>query len=96
MELKNKGDHALERLPQLVGEVVSVWIGESIRKSFSPAISVSGVLEKHSENEQYRVLVSDGTYTYFEPRNIAAIAEYSDGSIYGDGSIAVIQLKLEV
>lgn len=83
-----------ERLALLIGEKVTVWTGLSIRNSFESQISVCGYLEKHPESNDYRIVLSDGTYTYFQPINVYMISVKKAG--FQDGSKAVVELKFGV
>jgi hypothetical protein len=83
-----------DELVRLVREKqrASVWTGKGERKDFDTAISVSGVLESRLGHSEFRVLLSEGTYTYFKPEDVVVIGVRYNG--FRDGSTAVIRLTM--
>lgn len=66
------------------------------RDGFHTQISVEGLLQKHPDKNEYRVLASDGTFAYFTPPYIdhvlsASSPEWNTRS----GSVAVVFLKFQ-
>ena len=87
---------ASEFLDQHVGKKVSVWWGSSSsneRNSFSTSLSVNGCLEKNADRNQYRILVSEGTYAYFSSNDVQSCSKYGGDKKFKDGAEAVIKLK---
>ena len=84
-------ESAKKRLNKLVSKPVTVWVGRHLqRKNFDTAISVCGILEKHPNNNAYRVVFSEGIYSYFEPSDVELIV--NNPTKFKDGSIAVIKI----
>ena len=78
---------------QLVGKVVTVFTSEDERRNtFGPALSVNGMLEYFLPRDTFRIVVSNGIYTYFYYENVVKVT--SNPSKFKDGSIAVIKIKL--
>lgn len=63
--------------PHLIGEEVTVSTSSipMKRDGFHGQMSIEGRLEKLADRDQYRVLVTDGNFTYFEPSDVAAVLE---------------------
>ena len=78
-------------LKQLEDSIVSVWAGKGRRNTFETGLSVSGKLERHkSKSDQYRVIVSDGNYTYFTVEDVVSVGVKNNG--FSDGAAAVIEI----
>tara|TARA_R110000782_G_scaffold182052_1_gene272267 strand:+ start:95 stop:364 length:270 start_codon:yes stop_codon:yes gene_type:complete len=89
MEIKE----AKEFIKGMVGEQVTIWYG-TVRASFETQISIAGKLEKHPESDDYRIVINDGTYTYFKPTDIIMGGSYTDKT-FKDGSKAVFQIEIK-
>jgi hypothetical protein len=63
------------------------------RDGFHTQISVQGRLEKHPDDDAYRVVWEDSTYAYFKPEDVEAIVS-GDGWATRTGSTCVIYLKI--
>ena len=48
------------------------------RNTFDTQICIQGVLEKHPNNGQYRVLVNKDTYTYFDKDDVLECVWHPD------------------
>jgi hypothetical protein len=59
----------------LVGRDVTVCISEKplSRSDFHLQISVEGELEKRTGLQEYRVVMSDGTFAYFGAKDVGAV-----------------------
>lgn len=79
-------------LEGLVNQTVSVWAGVSeARKDFDTAICVNGKLEQHgAQREKFRVVVTDGTYTYFTTSDVVRVINHP--LTFKDGSRAVVKI----
>lgn len=65
---------------KLEGSEITVAITKTGKRSgFETQMSVQGVLEKHTDRDEYRVMVSDSTYTYFRPEDVLNVVEISTG-----------------
>lgn len=84
-----------QELEAYVGKQITVWQGRSIRNSFDTHISICGILEKHPENKQCRVLVNTGTYTYFQPENVVEYGHYKNHEKFKDGSVMVVRISTD-
>ena len=83
-------------LSEYEGETVSVYCGEFPRsEGFPTGISVNGKLEYNPERNQYRVLVENGSYSYFTEDDVVQIRAGEDYE-FKDGGKAVIFLDLEM
>lgn len=90
--INNQGIEAL--LNELIGETVSVWTGENQdRRKFDPSISITGKLEKHPEEDRFRVVLSEGCYCYFKPPNVMTVAKHPER--FKDGAKAVIRISID-
>ena len=85
---------AEEVIRKHIGEQVSVFVGASEdRRGFEMAISVSGILEIHPDYQNnYRVLINKGTYSYFDTEDVDSITYKDTG--FKDGSKLVIRLSI--
>jgi hypothetical protein len=75
------------------GEQVSVYCGDADRSTFNASISITGKLEQKGVNN-FRVLVNEGTYTYFTDDDVERIVKRPDGDKFKDGSVAVIRITI--
>jgi len=68
-------------LTEMVGEVVSVtWTRVALKSNgFHTQVCLRGKLEVHPNKAQYRVLLSEDSYAYFEPSDVMAIVPFSKG-----------------
>ena len=89
-ELMKDADH----LPELVRHPVTVFQGHWPRNEFAPGISICGKLEKHPNKEQYRVMLGEGLYTYFDKENVLTIVVRPEGYQSLDGTAAVIFVSI--
>lgn len=88
-------DHiTVEQITEYVGKQITVWSGKTIRNSFDTQLSVAGILEKHSENPQCRVLINTGSYTYFMPADVIEFGHYAAPQKFKDGSECVLRIKI--
>lgn len=83
------------KLQSLSGKIVSVYAGGDHRSSFGNSVCVSGKLEYNPERDKYRVLVSDGNYSYFEENVVLSIVYGTNGHTFSDGSEAVIRIEIK-
>lgn len=82
------------QLKKLVQSNVSVWTGEAkARTNFDPSICVNGTLERKPDEDKFRVVVSEGCYCYFEPRNVIEVIVHP--AEFRDGSKAVIKIAID-
>ena len=68
-------------LKELRGSKVCVaWVRDPSegRKNFDTQISVEAELEGHPENEHYRVLINDQSYSYFFAKDIVYMCQDID------------------
>ena len=71
-------DGGLPLLRKLTGKFVRVAITEDghTRNTFEPQMAIGGILEQHPEKTyQYRVMVNDETFTYFNEDNVILVTE---------------------
>lgn len=72
---------------------VSVYCGKNIaRNTFDTALCVAGKLEGAAGTGKWRVLVNDGTYSYFTTEDIVQILTHPQH--FKDGSKAVVTIKI--
>ena len=66
-------------LAKFNGQMVAVFASKDARNSFATQLSVEGTLQQHPEEpDAFRVVVSDGIYSYFKANDVEneiAIAE---------------------
>jgi hypothetical protein len=62
------------------------------RNGFHTQISVTGTLERKPGTDSYRVVVGDGSYTYFVKLDVHSIVTAEDWTTK-DGAVAVVFLK---
>lgn len=96
MEQTRSNDlHAASMLPTLVGHRVSVSDSSETlsRNHFKPQLSINGTLERRGDADEYRVLVSEGTYAYFTPSVVTGIV-HRPGHTFQDGAVAVISVRI--
>ena len=84
-------------LSHLVGEKVSVDVRTKTfmqnQDSFENSLRITGTLEMNEYKNQYRVLLDDNTYCYFQLLNIREFGYRGKGKTFSDGVFAVIGLK---
>ena len=77
------GDDVTEKdVDKYIDENICVYISQrgQHRQNFGLAISINGILEKHSDNNspKYRVLVNNDTYAYFTLNDVHVITHSAD------------------
>jgi len=88
------GDITTDLLRQAIDHKVSVFCAKSCdRSDFETSISVQGSLEYNSVANQFRVLVSDGIYTYFRTKHVIQVSVRPVVK-FQDDSQAVIRLSI--
>lgn len=70
---------------------VSVFCGSNERCSFKTQLSIQGDLHYAENKKCFRVLISEGTYCYFNLCDIVKVGTKKE--LFKDGSIAVIEIK---
>lgn len=63
----------------------------SVQKKFENCIRVSGTLENN--NEQYRVVFSNGNYSYFDTDNLFEFGSYGAEKSYNCGAVCLFGLR---
>ena len=80
----------IKELEEYIGRPVAVYAGSSVRNSFDTAMSIVGDLQQHPEEKEcFRIVLSQGTYTYFK----ASEVEHA-GWATKDGSDIVLHLTI--
>jgi len=66
----------LDAINSLVGEEVVVAITHDgyTRNHFDAQISICGILEKHPNDEAFRIVLSKQTFTYFEEEDVISVS----------------------
>ena len=74
------------------GQQVTVFCGKGVRNSFKTQMSICGTLEGKQNQQNFRILLSTGTYTYFWVEDVESISIKT--SLFDDGSLAVISISI--
>ena len=61
-----------DNLNKYIGKTACVFVSEkgNERNVFCTQVCVQGVLEKHPEKDQYKIVIDDDTYTYFNSKDV--------------------------
>lgn len=70
---------------------VTIFCGKSDRNILETQLSIQGNLDYSLNTQRFRIIVTDGTYCYFNLCDIVKIGTKKD--LFSDGSIAVINIK---
>lgn len=76
MKIVEKGqDEILTMLSDFDRKLVCVYYSALgiQRNQFCTQICIQGTLQKHSEQDQFRVLIDDNNYTYFSSKDVISI-----------------------
>ena len=94
--MKCDGEMQTDYLQRYVGDKVTIYciVRDAVRSSFANQISISGVLEYYQPKDQFRVLIDDGTYSYFNGESIIEVGSYGVSQTFKNGSKAVVKLML--
>lgn len=74
----------------IIGKQVTVWNNKTdARNNFEDGMSIQGILE--GANNQFRIVISDGTYVYFTSKTIVHCIQHP--TQFKDGSKINIQIR---
>ena len=62
-------------------------------KEFENTIRITSILEYSEDRKQYRLLVDDSNYCYFERTNVVEFGTYGNEKDFSTGAKAVIGIK---